>query len=605
MMLLFTTTPSQPVDGSTSSYSTAQGVIDQTNDLKNAISNFVVGATNAKTIIDNANKALISMNDSSLALQRSMGGVVVGADKFREKLIQSYQNTLNLNSSFQDVVDAVAGLAEGMGRAVNPSQAFLENTVATSKATGIATKELGVLTAELFRYTLNQETALEKIHDISVEARKSGLDAKSLVKDVEKNLKNISGFGFKNGVEGLTKMAKQAALLRTSMESIGAKKLGEDVLDPERAMEVAASFQMLGGAVGKLGDPFQLLYMAQTNVEGLQDELIKSAKSAAVFNKETGKFDVSTQDMYRLREQAKLTNSSVEDLVNTGREASKMQYLKDTFSLDGLTEDQQNLVTGLANFEPGGKVSIDLPGFEEGNRDLADLMKDNDFKTALDEYQAKAAQTEQQLAISQMTISENQAKDINIIKEAVLRSMTETQRTDLLKQIEDTNKKLGESAKSVADTAAPTTVAAVTKIDNALNTVADQFNITRTSLLAFNSAVEAINTSILNKTDSGTQVGDLFIGASSSAPKILSKGKLYEGIVGDEVAVGTNLGAALNSVGGNMGGKLDININLTGSIDGDSGQLTKMFNSPQVQKQIMDTVLYKLNDYKRQQGVLS
>ena len=34
-------------------------------------------------------------------------------------------------------------------------------------------------------------------------------------------------------------------------------------------------------------------------------------------------------------------------------------------------------------------------------------------------------------------------------------------------------------------------------------------------------------------------------------------------------------------------------------------QLTKMFNSPQIQKQIMDTVLYKLNDYKRQQGVIS
>ncbi len=605
MMLLFTTNPSQPVDGSTSSYSTSQGIIEQTNDLKDAIGNFVIGASKAKTIIDNANKALISMNDSSLALQRSMGGVVVGATEFREKLIQSYQNTLNLNASFQDVLDVVDGLSEGMGRVVNPSQKFLENTIATSKATGIATKDLGTLTAELFRFTLNQEVAIEKIHDISVEARKSGLDAKNLVTDVSKNLKNISGFGFKNGIEGLTKMAKQAALLRTSMESIGAKKLGEDVLDPERAIEVAASFQMLGGAVGKLGDPFQLLYMGQTNLEGLQDELIKSTQSAFAFNKATGKFDISTQDMYRLREQAKLTGSNLEDLVNAGREASKLQFLKDTFSLDGLSEDKQNLIAGLANFKPGGKVTVDLPGFEEGNRDLADLMKDNDFKVALEDYQKKAELNEKDLAIQQMTISENQAKDINIIKEAVLRTMTDTQRTNLLKTIEDTNKTLGETAKSVADTAAPTTIAAVTKIDGALNTVADQFSITSTSLIAFNNAINTMKTTITSKTDSETKVNDLFIGATSSAPKILSKGKLYEGIVGDEVAVGTNLGAALNNVGGGIGGKIDININLNGSINGDPGQISKMFNSPEIQKQIMDTVLYKLNDYKRQQGVLS
>jgi hypothetical protein len=54
-----------------------------------------------------------------------------------------------------------------------------------------------------------------------------------------------------------------------------------------------------------------------------------------------------------------------------------------------------------------------------------------------------------------------------------------------------------------------------------------------------------------------------------------------------------------------MSGNIDININLNGSIAGDPGQLNKMFNSPEVQKQIMDTVLYKMNEYKRQQGVLS
>jgi hypothetical protein len=105
----------------------------------------------------------------------------------------------------------------------------------------------------------------------------------------------------------------------------------------------------------------------------------------------------------------------------------------------------------------------------------------------------------------------------------------------------------------------------------------------------------------------------------------MSKGSIYKGIVGDEVAIGTNLTEAFNKSGklneimasvastnntggGNasVDGKIDININLTGAISGDkNSDIEKIFNSPQVQKQIMDTVLYKLDSYKNQQGVLS
>ena len=93
----------------------------------------------------------------------------------------------------------------------------------------------------------------------------------------------------------------------------------------------------------------------------------------------------------------------------------------------------------------------------------------------------------------------------------------------------------------------------------------------------------------------------------TEAPQLLAKGKVYEGIIGDQVAIGTGIVDALNSnaQSNSIGGKIDININLNGAINGDSGMISKMFNSPQVQKQIMDTVLYKLKDYKNQQGVIS
>jgi hypothetical protein len=104
-------------------------------------------------------------------------------------------------------------------------------------------------------------------------------------------------------------------------------------------------------------------------------------------------------------------------------------------------------------------------------------------------------------------------------------------------------------------------------------------------------------------------MGDAFFPATGEGPKVMSKGKLFQGIVGDEVAVGTRLGEALSSKTGggtlNMGGKLDININVGGSVGGDSGNVAKIFEDPAVQKKIMDTVLYKLEMYKKQKGVLA
>ena len=165
--------------GSTSSYgSSVQGTIDQIEDLKSALTNFVV-STNWKTILENANKEMISLNDQALSLQRSMGGVAMGTNNFRERMYTAYEATLELGSSFKDVTDAVAGLAEGMGRIVNPSTQVLENIVELSKGTGASTKEISTLITEMTRFGGTQEEATKKIHELSVEARQAGLSAKS------------------------------------------------------------------------------------------------------------------------------------------------------------------------------------------------------------------------------------------------------------------------------------------------------------------------------------------------------------------------------------------------------------------------------------------
>jgi hypothetical protein len=415
-------------------------------------------------------------------------------------------------------------------------------------------------------------------------------------------------------------------VLRTTMESLGTKVLQGKVLDPEGAIETAAAFQMMGGAVGKLADPFQLLHMAQTDMAGLQEELVKSTKSAFSFNKETGKFDIATQDMYRLREQADLTGANLEDLVNAGREAAKLDMLKDKFGLDSLDEDSQNLIAGLAEIGEGGKVSIDIPGFKKLEADTAEQLqaqlKSADTQKALKDYQDKAALSEKDLAVAQMTITENQAKDVNIIKEAVLKGFTQTERDELLEEIKRANDKMGDQAITASEAPSGVDREGLKAYDKGIAEAADQFRVLPAVNTAYKEAMDNLTKAFENKSDVVTTGGatglqdveDLFL-PKDGKPMVMSEGAIYKGIVGDQVAMGTNIDEIFNSSGKlvenmsqnnqTLGGALDLNINLSGRVNGDNNSdLNKLFSSPIFQKQLMDMVLYKMKDYQKQQGVL-
>ena len=584
-----------------------------------------VASTNVLALMQNIEKTMIGMMDQSKAIQRSMGGVLSNTGDFNNRLINAYENTVAIGATFEDVANAVAGLADGMGKIVSPSEETIKNMTILSQVTGISTKEIGTMITQLIRFGGTQEQAVANMSAMAKEARVAGLNSKVYTETIGKNLSKVSGFGFKNGVEGMSKMVKQAMILRTTVDAIGAFKIQDSLLDPEGAIQAAANFQMLGGAVGKLADPFQLMYMAQNDMEGLQKELVNSTKAAMTFNAATGKFDVSTQDMYRLREQAKLTNSSVEDLVDAGREAAKLDYIKEKFDLTGLPQEQQNLISQLSTIGKDGSLTVDIPGYgkiEAANEEQLRLkLKDAEVQKALTDYSEMQGKSELDLAKEQLTVSEKQAAAVNEIKLAVIATMNDAERTKYGKEIDDANKELqAKSAQSAKDVGGDVTKPLAQQYSQEqLKAIKNaNFGVADSTKIEMEKAGQKVKEVFSGRTS------DLFV-SSGSAPKVMTKNALYEGIIGDEVMMGTNLSDAFNKSGklneimssmastnnsgssnASVDGKIDININLTGSISGDkSGDIEKIFSDPRIQKQLMDTVLYKLDNYKRQQGVLS
>ena len=220
-------------------------------------------------------------------------------------------------------------------------------------------------------------------------SRAFGLDAKKLTSTVSINIQKAQMYGFKNGVEGLTKMAAQAQ--RVGFDLKNAQTTADNILQggPEEAIKMASELQSLGGNIGALGDPFQLIHMAMYDMEGLQDQIIKSSAAAVEFNETTGDFKIGGEEMLRLRQQAKLLQLSYEEVAKGAINARKEQEIGDRVGgLSKLTEDQKSLVASLAEIGPGGKVTLDIPGF--GNiADLEAALKSdpNALAGALDKYQ--------------------------------------------------------------------------------------------------------------------------------------------------------------------------------------------------------------------------
>lgn len=455
MLFYDNTDPKGQSEDINSTASKGKSVLEQITEYNQAITQYVAG-TEVGTIYNNISKQLLTMEDSAKVLQRTMGGVVVGADEFRGRLQEAFKSTINMGATFKDHVDLVSGLASQMGRIVNPSTEVSKQGVTLAKAMGETTQNVGKMIGDFATFGGTQLEATKTIDKLGISARKSGLDAKSFTTEVAKNLDQASKFGFKGGIDDIEKIVKKTKLLKTSLESLQIKGAAEGLLDPQEAMKTASNLQMIGGNLGALGDPFQLLYMAQNDMGKLTDSVLDMAKATFTFDKETGTFKQTTEDMYALRAQAEALNLSYDETAKAGKELAKVEFIKSSTKLaDKITDpDLQNLVSGLAQISKEGTVSIDLPGLDKEFSNLDDALSDPEFMKALTDYQEKSTQSAEQLAIGQMTVAEKQQADVEVIKNVVLNSMSPEKQRETLKDIAKTSQNIGAGYKEGAETVA-------------------------------------------------------------------------------------------------------------------------------------------------------
>jgi hypothetical protein len=418
-------------------------------------------------------------NEAFKTAKAISNGIVANQDLIGETMFNLYKDNLKYGASVKDVSDFISEYGEQLGKIPAIQDEVITKAIIFSKATGLSTKEVAGFVGGMANIGIGQEKSMEKLNKIYMVGRRYGVDAAKLTGDVLKNISKASTYGFKDGIDGLTKMAARAQQLGISMEN--AMKFSQDVLDPDNAIETAASMQMLGGAVGALGDPFQLLYMAQNDVGALQEEMVKATESAVDFNATTGEFKIPVAEMYRLKEMAGKLGMSYEDISESAIKAAKQTQVLSMIELpSSFSEEDKNLVASLSEINKDGKVMIQIPG----SKDMIDASTVS--AEQLEKLREKAdleGKSAGQLQAEMVTIAQNQlsAQDkANISLEQIKMSLifSKGEQAGGLKEYPDNLRKMAESANTMAGLTkgAEDTVGALDALDTAVGNVTESLS---------------------------------------------------------------------------------------------------------------------------------
>lgn len=339
---------------------------------------------------------------------------------YRDNIVNAYDGVQGMGYSFDELADTAISATKETGRFFTMNESVMENMAVTSRAFIGDMKEMAPILRSFELVGIGAEKTLENINAGGKSSLTLGLNIRKTTEEFQKNIGKINQYGFENGVQGLNRMVQKSVEFRMNMQNVF--DIAEKVMSPEKAIDLAANLQVLGGAIGSLGDPFQMMYMATNNVEGLQDALIGAAESLAVYSEESGRFEISGINLRRARAMAEELGMSYQDLSQMAIAAAERTSAAADLMSSGISVDdkEKEFITNLARMGKDGKMVIEVPPSiaKELGIERTQALEDLDQATAnaiLENQKAFEQMDPKDIALEQFTATQQLALTVSEI----------------------------------------------------------------------------------------------------------------------------------------------------------------------------------------------
>ena len=514
---------------------------------------------------------LFKMDSATKKAALSMGLLSNETKSFTKNIREvaiDYSNQLGVG--VEQLAEMSANYSDSLGRSVEFSKEGLKAMAQLSTVTALGAEGAAQMAADMDTMGYSAERTRDFVEETLNDSHKMGLNASKVIKNIQQNMKMLNKYNFKDGAKGLARMAETTTKLGVNMDF--ASGMAEKLFDIEGAVDMSAQLQVMGGEWAKLADPFQLMYMARNDMEGLTESVMKAAESAAVFVKETGEFEISGLEMHRLRKVAEQMGVSYDELAESAKKARKFSEIKSqvNFSLNASDDDKKLMeyITSKSELGKDGKATILI----SGEKKLLSSLTTTDKKILRE--QALEQQSLEERAKQAQTFDDKLTNLINMVKTTMLPIVDGLNKvlSPLVDKFMNNQVFIGEMKKLGEDIA--TFVVAGAKVVKWLGELA--VSLGPTGALAAYFGVKGIF-SIAKWLSSGYYLGQGFNAATSTGIGGVAKnlGKAGLGIAGAGVGIaggmaagGGGKGATIGSVIGTAAGALGYLIPGVGFVTG-------------------------------------
>ena len=353
------------------------------------------------------------------------------ANDINKLFTQGRQRMLELQTALADTTPSIARMGGSIGDVANiigkVATESRRNVVASTEEVEklfAAQKVLGLGADTLSKAFLDVGAGIETIGDTLEDSinyiQSIGGNATTVMRDVTNNMDQMNRYQFEGGVQGLTKMAAQASMLRFDMNQTF--QLADKVLSPEGAIETAAAFQRLGVAAGTLADPFALMNASINDPGALQDSLVDVAKQFTYFDEKTKTFKINPQGVLTLKELQTQTGVSAAEMSKLGLAAAEADKRISAVGSAGLNidETEKQYLANIAKMGEGGEYEVKIRNEEgkEETRKLSEITQ-TEFEKLIDEQKNRPKDMEE-IARSQMSTSQVIMADVSAIRAKIV-----------------------------------------------------------------------------------------------------------------------------------------------------------------------------------------
>lgn len=336
-------------------------IFDQTNGIKKSLTDWEQGF---KGIVD-AGKDIVNkisiFDDEVIKASRALGQSVGFAKNLEQNFGEVAEKIIKIGGTSDEVIKNFKLMSEEMGRTVSFTENALFNMSLLRKV-GVddaSIKSFGKL-FDTIGGTFEEATTQQMM--LVNQAKSYGLNVAQFMSGVAGQLTKINQYGFPNGVKDLGEMVAKSKLLGGNIEM--AAGLADKIMgSPETALDLASQLQTLGGSFASLGDPMELLFLAQNDLAGLNDKLMNATRGLATFNKETGQFEIGINERMRIKKVAEMFGTDSKNIIDNATKLAKqeeiLKNLDFTSAVKSLAPEQKEVLASFAQIGKEGKITIE------------------------------------------------------------------------------------------------------------------------------------------------------------------------------------------------------------------------------------------------------